>query len=124
MTQTPSRDGESAKQMALRDLGMALDRGDLALAKRIHQWLATSSRGSLSHAELRAAYRWPDERAAIYRSERGRRGGLAVLEKYGPEHFARITKGRKPRPRHTPPKETAGQPAGAVAAHDETNRRG
>lgn len=108
---------ETPQQMALADLGVALRRGDIPLAQRIQRWLAGAHRDGLSRGELRAAYGWPDERAALYHSERGRLGGLAVLEKHGREHFARITKGRKRRPRYTSPKETAGQPTEAVVAH-------
>lgn len=34
------------------------------------------------------------------RQEAGHRGGMATLERYGRDHFARITKGHPRRPRH------------------------
>lgn len=105
--------GDRLERAVIHDLGVAIRRGDLPLAGRIQAWLehydASENR---KHEEIRKAYAWPDTSAATSRSERARRGGLAVLERYGPEHFAQITKGGKRRPRHHAPQEMAGQPAG------------
>ena len=108
------REGDRLERAVIHDLGVAIGRGDLPLAGRIQSWLerydGTENR---KHDEIRAAYAWPEPVTAS-RAERARRGGLAVLERYGPEHFARITKGGKRRPRHHAPEEMAGQPAGGA----------
>lgn len=110
-------EGDRPEALAIKDLGLALKWGDLALAKRIQQWLADyDPKENLKHEQLREAYAWPEAVKLVDPQARGRRGGLAVLDKYGPEHFARITKGAKRRPRYSPPKETAGQPAGDAVA--------
>lgn len=116
-------EGDRLKAVALHDLGVAIRRGDLPLAARIHAWLehydGTQNR---KHEEIRHAYAWPEASAPASRTERARRGGLAVLERYGPEHFAQITKGGKRRPRHHAPQEMAGQPAGKTPIRIEGRR--
>ncbi|MCC7089525.1 MAG: hypothetical protein IT295_10240 [Dehalococcoidia bacterium] len=44
----------------------------------------------------------PEDAAAVARHERARKGGEAVVAKYGAAHMGAISKGRKPMPRYTP----------------------
>lgn len=60
-----------------------------------------------------------DAAAVLRRYEVARMGGEAVLAKYGPGHFGRISKGRKRMPRFHPPGGN-GRPARGGAGTRET----
>ncbi len=46
----------------------------------------------------------PEDAAALARHERARKGGEAVVAKYGAAHMGAISNGRKPMPRYSPAK--------------------